>query len=586
MPNTVVDLGYFSPYWNQYERGELISPLQSEVSALEVYNRVKPVLEAINGGNDWGVGRLIEWMGAENDFGFGFVIYHLDGAGSPTGREWLITWGGRSDTQDDFWPAAIEVWENATHWDAQFNANGTTNSSGFQAIHYHKGGLLGSTYDVNESLGNLVPPATNPYIDADAFMPTFATRPYPRGSSQHGQSLGSGSGTFNNMWCLVANQDVPFVGIYANWSNNRHVRIITIAGDIIVPRAAGDIYTEGVFRTAPTDHFAETGTSVQVLDSAGAQEEVLTVASYTQFDEFNQPRDDGEYDRDPVVLGSDKGFLDEEVIAIQGWHNSHRNKIFTSAHGVAIKLDEYRVYPWALNTLPAFVGWPVNPQVLAVDEARPDAVLLETLRADTGLGLSDGDPVVTWNGSLVTWTATGAIAFRASDAVNGLPSVEINPIQYLDEDGSLGVLNQPTTYVFRLEFITGAAQVLFDGTGLHGAAGQRQHFYAVAGGGNVWQVYAGLSRDFGVAVVSGIFTVIVCFNGKNSFLDLNGTRYELSTNSTPYERPMETMRIGANSTAAAGMDAYLQEMQVWRGRMTEAQISAVQAQLLTDWPNT
>jgi len=586
MPTTVVDLGYFSPYWNQYDNGQTISPLQSEVSAKEVYDRVKLALEAINEGNDWGVGRLIEWMGAENDFGFGFVIYHLDGAGSPTGREWFITWGGRSDTQDDFWPAAIEVWENAAHWDSHFKAYGTTNSSGFQAIHYHKGGLLGSTYDVNESLGNLVPPATNPYIDADAFMPTFATRAFPRGVSQHGQPIFDGNGIKNPMWCLVANQDVPFVGIYTNWYNNRHVRVIMLTGDIIVPRAAGDVYPEGVFRTAPADHFAHGTTAVQVLSAAGAQEEVTTLPTTSQFNEFNQPRADGEYDRDPIPLGSDKGFLDEEVIATQGWHNSHRNKVFTSAHGCAIKLDEYHVYPWTLDTLPAFVGWPLNPQPMAVDEARPDAVLLETLRADTGLGLGDGAPVVTWNGSLVTWTATGAITFRASAAVNGLPSVEINPIQYLDEDGSLGVLNQPTTYVFRLEFITGAAQVLFDGTGLHGAAGQRQHFFAVAGGGNVWQIYAGLTRSFTPSVVSGIFTIIVCFNGKNSFLDINGTRYELGTNSTPYERPMELMRIGANSTAATGMDAYLQEMQVWRGRMTEAQISAVQAQLLTDWPNT
>lgn len=484
--------------------------------------------------------------------------------------------GGRSDNTDDTAAAATEIWESSGLWNSHFKATGTVTSPGVLALHYHKGGLVASTYDIDETRAPLAPPATNPFVSAAGFMPTFATRPFAKGASVHASLFKSAAVIMNPMWCLVANAEVPFVAMYVNQASNRHVRYPMVCGDIIVPRAAGDIYSEGTYSADIADHFVITADDVQILDEAGAQEEVASVASYDAMDEFNQPRADGAYDRDPIPLGSEKGYLDEDVIAIQGWYGSHRNRLFTSDYGAAVKLTDRMVFPWEPDVLPPFIGWPIDAQVIPASETQTSAVLLDTLRADAGLGLGDGAPVVTWTGVGVgaIWTATGGPIYRATAAANGLPSVEFVPTDYVTEDGALGVLNTPTSYVFVLQIKTATAtKYVFDGV----TKPQR----AIIISGNTWGIGASTSSaNTAVAASTGLQVIIVVFNGKRSFIEIDGIP---SGFVSALDSAMELMRIGANLSGTSGMDAYLHECQVWKGAMTSAQRVAVRASAQTDW---
>jgi hypothetical protein len=271
MPNVVVDLGYYSPYFWQIG-GVSATPTQNDAYASGVHART---VAKLDDGLNWTVGRLFSWMGDLNDYAYGFAIYHLDGTGSPTGKEFLIMFAGRSDSQNDFSAAPGEVFQSSALFESYFKNSGATNFNGFQVIHYHSGGLLGSTYDIDESLAHLAPPATNPDTDPVAFMPTFATKPYPKGGSRNGASIGDGGGTFDPKWCLVANEDEPFIAMYCNRSNNRHVCEIFITGDIIDPRAAADIYPEATLQISVATSFSVSTDSVQILTDLGAQEEVL-----------------------------------------------------------------------------------------------------------------------------------------------------------------------------------------------------------------------------------------------------------------------------------------------------------------------
>lgn len=54
MPNKVVDLGFYSPYWWQIDRGVTPTPQQNDTYALDIHTRMATLDDGLN----WTVGRL------------------------------------------------------------------------------------------------------------------------------------------------------------------------------------------------------------------------------------------------------------------------------------------------------------------------------------------------------------------------------------------------------------------------------------------------------------------------------------------------------------------------------------------------
>lgn len=236
------------------------------------------------------------------------------------------------------------------------------------------GGRSATTYDVGAG-SNLDPPASEPHLsatDAANFMPDPALTPQARGALL---TMDGFPQQESNRMLLVYNHEVPFIGSYLADQSSTVPNSIVLSGDLATPRVPWDVYRETTisFRvTAPDDldtNFdgrLDDFYGIHTLDPDGNQA-LLQLFPESNATQEDQPRSDGDYDRRTLVLvGSnlDKGYVDPEVIAMQGVLSWQRQMTFPSAHGRAMKFHRSLVIPWVVGAPVPFFGWPLNPQTI------------------------------------------------------------------------------------------------------------------------------------------------------------------------------------------------------------------------------
>ena len=335
-----------------------------------VRDRIKTVMEAENGGQNWRVGRIAEWTGGllsgRSIYGYAFKIEQLN-AGTPTGKEWCMFFSGLIENLTNEQIAEIaQVVGNVAGYSAYFVPWFHT-SDGFVAMQYNSGGLS-TSWDFDATLADtfntandFTPPNTNPYSQDDQFFPD---------DTVHSQLRGHITGEWNqnrsqDRWVFIFNHNIPFCGFYRAKHRSNFVREVVIMGDIVVPRVSTDTRKDGWFFysiEARDNDVIQDGERLYAInpdtDSENSFQPAVLHNAYTT---ANQPRDDGTFDKDVVkVVNSniDKGYLNPDLVAIQGPNGWMRDMLFESPEGACVKVTDELVFPWTTSD-PIFpAGYP------------------------------------------------------------------------------------------------------------------------------------------------------------------------------------------------------------------------------------
>lgn len=389
MANVVIDMGFMSndqrfiiqssdgdyfatqaggsndPWATDYEGIAQIQPFITWIR-----DRLKTVMEAENGGNNWRVSRIAEWPGrvtsGRADYGYAIKIEHLDG-GSPTGREWCLFLSGLREDRTSAFPVQIdEVVGNVNGYDAYFVPWFHT-SNGFVALQYNSGGLT-TSWDFDATLADTFNtandfnlPNTNPYSQDDQFFPD---------DTLYSQLRGHVSGEWNqdrsqDRWVFLFNHDIPFCGFYRAKHRSNFLREAMIMGDIIVPRVSTDNRPDGWFFYSiemREGDIIQGGEGLYAINPDTDTDNAFQPAVFhNEYSPANQPRDDGTFDKDVVkVVNSniDKGYINPDLVAVQGPNGWMRDMLFESPEGACVKVTDELVFPWT-TTDPVFpAGYP------------------------------------------------------------------------------------------------------------------------------------------------------------------------------------------------------------------------------------
>jgi len=375
--NYAVDLGWFGNTWMNLDGVYDIPTMDAYF--VDIRDRIQAKLDEVDpGGVSWSLSPLFKWV-TSGDVAYGLVLKHLDGAGSPTGREWFIPFAGlqavttASDPDVIFQSNALAVqfFRRTNDLDG-----GSAYGNGGIGLHYHTGGLS-TTYDLTGVTFDLDTPTTSPGVDMAGFMPDYATVEHmlcPWLFNSH-------SYINKAKWCLVFNHDVPFVGIYfCNSAEKDGITHLGIAGDLIEPRAATDLRKDGSFCVTIDTNGSDstlavsqifigymTPTGVPVIqDVFGQHGEFVPANSPNEFqgetysDALNLIGVQDTFTEGPSIA---KGLLRKDVVAEQGWHHAQHYRMFDSKYGKTLKALDHCTIPWVTTTEPPpFSGWPLDPQ--------------------------------------------------------------------------------------------------------------------------------------------------------------------------------------------------------------------------------
>lgn len=376
MPNEFVDLGYL--FWSRVFQngGTAVDLAVYDAYILDIRNRIRTVMEAENGGDNWEVSRVIRWQGSPTTtYGYGFKIRRLV-SGVPDGREWLILMAGPYTSFADTIAEPEEALQDGGPIFNHFVFNGGNDfDDGFYTLHYHSNGAT-ETYafeagsDENAYNGttpDLDPPAVSPKTNLDGFMVTPGNGGAPRGNI-----TASFAETTPTRWLFVWNHEKPFCGIYHAGAYHTLATIYNIAGDIIIPRVATDVYPEGVYQLTVTyGGLSNTYNTRRVLGLTpdGTTPQIYDVLEHNRLTYYNQPRADNTYDVDSFKLSNtlyDKGYTDNEIFGQVGWNATSRYQLYESPLGGWLQIGNSEAWPWKLANPIPFAGWPLNPQLVGM----------------------------------------------------------------------------------------------------------------------------------------------------------------------------------------------------------------------------
>jgi hypothetical protein len=170
MSTGVIDYGsWHAQFWqlNAVTRDEPTA----DAYYLDLNTRVKSVLEAINGGNDWEVSDCARWTGGGSNTGYAWRIRRLIG-GVATGEEWLDFFSGL-DPSIDVLPLGADIFQSAAKCSQYFTSlQFDGNWSGMRALHYH---TQGAGDAATESLPLTGQPLNTETVTIDGKVYTFQT---------------------------------------------------------------------------------------------------------------------------------------------------------------------------------------------------------------------------------------------------------------------------------------------------------------------------------------------------------------------------------------------------------------------------
>ena len=373
MPNDFVDLGYMN--WSRITQrdGVTVDLTVHDAYIANVRNRVRTALEAENGGLNWEVSRIIRWVNGTT-YGYAFKIRRLV-SGTPDGREWLITQAGPQGTSGNIFAEPEQIWANPDHNNYFRYIAGYDALDNFIGMHFHSLGAS-TTYDFDAvdsdaydgTTADFAAPNSDPRTQISSFMPTPGAQDYPQGYMYAGQAE-----TTPTRFCMVWNHEKPFIGLYFGEAFHIQPNRYLVAGDLVIPRVASDIYTEAFFALAVSYQSLSADASfweVASLTPDGTNDTVYGVETHNRLSRYNQPRADGTYDVDPIkVVNSnwDKGYLDKEIFPQVGWVGTSRFQLFNTSLGGGFKAEGNCAVPWKLGNPLPFAGWPLNPQPIGMD---------------------------------------------------------------------------------------------------------------------------------------------------------------------------------------------------------------------------
>lgn len=107
----------------------------------DIRNRLRTALDPGSTGNTWKVSDIVKWTGVSSFVAYAFVVQHRDGAGTPTGKEWLFLFSGANTGEAAYFQSIFGLnnstncsnyWRNSTGGtDFNFAAKGTW------SVHYN-----------------------------------------------------------------------------------------------------------------------------------------------------------------------------------------------------------------------------------------------------------------------------------------------------------------------------------------------------------------------------------------------------------------------------------------------------------------
>jgi hypothetical protein len=209
--------------------------------------------------------------------------------------------------------------------------------------------------------------------------------------------------------------------------------------------------------------------------------------------------------------------------------------------------------------------------------------LIQNWEADSGISVSDGDPVDTWESTLsegldLTNIGIELPTFRATAATNGLPSVEFGGTKYLRVELSK---RQPTTFILIADVINTTSNThFFDSF----AATGRNGFYRTVS--SRYSTHGpGLYEYLNIAISTGLHFYAVVFNGLNSFIQVDGVRdVGSSTDSTFQWYSLEGgITLGSRFNFVNGVSMYLHSFSIYDGVLSTADLVSLRAAAQTKW---
>jgi len=328
-----------------------INRAQGAALVRQFRNEIRATLDPDKTGYTWLVTDVSEWSGGQSD-GAGFVIEHRDGAGSPTGHEWFLSWP-ISDSNKDWYFRMKEFLTNSPgdYYRKEDNAN---TSSGDDrtvvAMHYnHDGGADGyDHFRTDDGTNDGATPASSPYNSFGTFMPAHTV---VRGFNT---SRNANDFTRDDRYnfVLLFDDAKPFVQLVM-CNPYRRVSNIWLSGSIVTP------YDTGVdTSTVATCHCAlyqgrQSGDSMNVdavrvdaFDDTGTRQSMDAHWS-GMMTRTNSPRSDGAYPWRPVSVSNGsyfKGHLDTDLVREMGVDNFETMAVYGDPP--MIHWHRSMVFPW------------------------------------------------------------------------------------------------------------------------------------------------------------------------------------------------------------------------------------------------
>lgn len=124
-----------------------------DLRVIDMRDRVKTALDPGDTGNTWKISDVVKWTGTGTYKGYAFIVQHRDGAGNPTGKEWLFLLPGDQGTEISRFLYYFGNSNNANCDDFFEISDGTldfnNNARGVIAVHYND--KLSYTMDLQAS---------------------------------------------------------------------------------------------------------------------------------------------------------------------------------------------------------------------------------------------------------------------------------------------------------------------------------------------------------------------------------------------------------------------------------------------------
>lgn len=357
MATGFVDLGYYSPHYIQLN-GDTIDATSEDNYFLDLRARIVAAGK-MDDTNFWGVSDVGKWNGTSANYhGYGIRIEHRDGAGTPTGRVWMLIWGGRHNNVDQM-SGPTNVLQNSTQVDAFYDdIDGSSSSSqGFFAVHMvdastGSGGVDDYDWGVASPLGA---PTTNPHTNMVGFMPNNALKGF-RGSAL-------GGSTYRHRLVLVFDHDNEFIMCLQNRDDRADFQF-GFLGAGTVNSDSGDTNTSLGFGgtiavgTSPAFNLLY----CQAFDAASAaQTYSIDVPGFIS---ITNEITGGKARTEPISLYNAlhvKGTINKDIFPVAFAATGGYGRLVNRTYGVAFNAVDFCL-PWASGVAIPFAGWPTDPQ--------------------------------------------------------------------------------------------------------------------------------------------------------------------------------------------------------------------------------